>query len=420
MNVTGAARRAQRNDRGVPGFPAAMNALRGGSLVVLAVVAGTFGATPAGAASVTRGIDYDLDGSPSPVPASLGQLDLYRPAAAVAGDDRPIVVYVHGGGWHRGDKANAIGDKVDLFTGAGYLFASVNYRLSPNPPDPGYPPGRVRFPDHPDDVGEAIGWLDRNAAAYGGDPGRIVLIGHSAGAHLVALVSTDPAYVSRWGVDPRHLIGTVPLDGVYDITTQASGPRRALFYNAFATPAENAVDDAWALGSPLRFADPGDPEMLVVTQAGLPPRIAASAALTERLGAGRGEVLTVPYDHGGINRAVGAADDPAGETAAIMAFIDRVLAAAKPPRVKITAHPPQRVKLHRHERRARVRFRFKEKGGEAKGFECRLDDGKFRRCSSPKVYRAPRGRHSIRVRAIATNGDRGPAKKAKFRVVARR
>jgi hypothetical protein len=350
------------------------------------------------------------------MPASLRQLDLYRPGAAAPGDRRPIVVYVHGGGWHKGDKANAIADKVALFTGAGYLFASVNYRLSPNPPDPAYPPGRVRFPDQPDDVGEAIGWIDRNAAAYGGDPRRIILIGHSAGAQIVALIATDPRYVTRWGLEPRHLIATVPLDGVYDIVGQAAGPRRALFYNGFATPAENAVDDAWARGSPIRFADPGDPPTLVITQAGLPPRIAASAAFTEAFGPGRGALMTVPYDHVGINRAVGAATDPAGETDAIMTFIERALAGAKPPRTAIVDRPGKRLKLRGHQRQVRVRFRFEAKG-EARGFECRLDDGRFRRCSSPRKYRVPRGRHSFRVRAIATSGEPGPVEWVGFRVV---
>jgi acetyl esterase/lipase len=380
----------------------------------LAILA--LGTAPAGAATATLGIDYDLDDSPAPVPASLGQLDFYRPAGAVAGDGRPIVVYVHGGGWRRGDKAHKIGDKADLFTGAGYLFASVNYRLSPNPPGPPYPADRVRFPDHPDDVGEAIGWIDRNATAYGGDPSRIILIGHSAGAHLVALVATDPTYVSRWGVDPRHLIGTVPLDGVYDIAVQASGPRRALFYNAFATPAENAVDDAWSRASPVRFADAGDPEMLIVTQDDLPPRIAGSAALADALGPGRGKVLTVPYDHGRINDAVGAADDPAGETAAIMAFIDGVLAAARPPRVAILDRPKRKLRVGRNGRRVRVRFRFEAKG-EARSFRCRLDDREFRRCASPKRYRTGPGRHAFRVRAIATNGEAGPVRRIRFRVV---
>jgi poly(3-hydroxybutyrate) depolymerase len=80
------------------------------------------------------------------------------------------------------------------------------------------------FPDHPDDVGEAVGWLDRNAVAYGLDPDRIFLMGHSAGAHLASLVSTDPSYVRRHGVDPRQMTGTVTLDtGAFDVARAVGG-----------------------------------------------------------------------------------------------------------------------------------------------------------------------------------------------------
>ena len=155
-----------------------MRPLLAGLVMASAAAALALSAVPAGAATATLGIDYDLDGSPSPAPPRLNQLDLYRPDGAAAGDDRPVVVFVHGGGWRRGDKGNAIANKVNLFTGAGYVFASVDYRLSPDPIDPTYPPDRIRFPDQPDDVGEAIGWIDRNVSAYGGDPSRIILIGH--------------------------------------------------------------------------------------------------------------------------------------------------------------------------------------------------------------------------------------------------
>ena len=400
-----------------------MRPLLAGLVMASVAAALALSAAPAGAATATLGIDYDLDGSPSPVPPRLNQLDLYRPSGAAAGDDRPVVVFVHGGGWRRGDKGNAIANKMNLFTGAGYVFASVDYRLSPDPIDPAYPPDRIRFPDQPDDVGEAIGWIDRNVSAYGGDPSRIILIGHSAGAQLVALVSTDPEYVTRWGVDPDHLIGTIPLDGAYDIAKQvATGTpnRRAMFFNGFATPAENAVDDAWTQGSAVHFGDPGDPRMLLVTQSDQPLRISGNEDFAATLGSGRASVLTVPYSHGEINKTVGSpADDPANETVTIMSFIDEVLSAAKPPQVKITAHPKKKVKLHRHERRAHVHFRFKAKQGKAKGFECRLDGAKFRRCSSPQSYRVAHGHHRFRVRAIGSNGDRGPAKKFAFRVVHR-
>lgn len=403
-------------------FDLPMLSLLARAMPAAAAAAIAFAAAPAlaPAATAVPDIDYDLDGSPPPDPPSLGRLDLYMPDGAVAGDRRPVVVYVHGGAWRVGDKANKIASKVALFTGAGYGFASVNYRLSPNPIDPGYPADRVRFPDHPDDVAEAVAWIDRNVAAWGGDPSRLILIGHSAGAQIVALLATDPAYVKRWGLKPRQILGTIPLDGEYDIPQRiATGTfsSRLNFYNGFATPAENAVDDAWRLASPITWAESGDPPFLVVTQQNAPVRAAAAGRMVDALG-DDATLLAVPYDHEGINAAVGSASDPAGETDAIMGFIRGVVADARAVRVKFLARPGNRVRLARGGRaaRAKVRWRFAARRGAAR-FECRLDGARFRRCNSPVTRRVTRGRHAFRVRAKAANGRPGPVAVDRFRVV---
>jgi len=365
------------------------------------------------------GLDYDLDGSPPPVPPSLNRLDVYMPDGGVPGDSRPVVVYVHGGGWRTGDKTNKIAAKAKLFTDAGYVFASVNYRLSPDPIDPAYPADRIRYPVHPQDVGEAVAWIDGNVSAYGGDPARILLIGHSAGAHLVALVATDPKYVKTFGMDPRHLIGVVPLDtDAYDVTdriAEGSARTKALFYNAFATPAENAADDAWAKASPINHASAKDPEFMLVTQAGSPGRVRGSRDMAVALGQDAdASVLAVPYDHEGINDAVGSENDPAGETDAIMSFFERMVAASRPSKTRFDVRPPSKIAI-RHGHRAKLKFRF-EAIDAAASFECRLDEAPFRRCQSPAAYTAGKGRHTFRVRAIASNGARGPVRKAAVRV----
>ena len=154
------------------------------ALIALAAAPG------ANAAISQANVNYDLGSPPAPAPAQQNYLDIYRPDGSSLTDSRPVVVYVHGGGWRIGDKDNQLADKVNLFTGAGYVFVSINYRLSPT--NNNYDPGRIRFPDHPDDVGEAIGWIDRNIGAYGGDSERLLLIGHSAGAHLMSLVTHEP------------------------------------------------------------------------------------------------------------------------------------------------------------------------------------------------------------------------------------
>lgn len=414
-----------RNPLALVAAPAVLMVLVG-LMVLMALVALLAVPTTAGAAQEHKGITFDLDGTPTPNPARLNQLDLYLPDDVSAGAARPVVVYVHGGGWQTGDKSNKIARKVSLFTGAGYVFASVNYRLSPNPIDLSYPPSRVRFPTHPSDVGEAIGWLDRNIASYGGDPRRILLIGHSAGAHIVSLISTDQSYVTRWGVDPSHLLGTVALDtDNYDITDGAlngSAQAKTLIYNGIGTPEENAVDGSWAAASPIAWADPGDPDFLLVTQAAKPGRIASTNAMASALGQDPAtSVFRAPYDHEGINEAVGSPTDQSGETTSIMDFFAAKAGPLQPPtsRVRILKRPKTLIKL-RHGKRARVRFRFEAESSETSAFRCRLDKRRFRHCSSPKSYDVKPGRHNFRVVAVGAAGEQGPVRRVGFRVVDRR
>ena len=267
-------------------------------------------------------LSYDLD-SP-PVEAAHNRLDLYAPREA---SRRPVVVYVHGGGWMEGDKRDAIARKARLFTRAGYVFASVNYRLSTPAPETGdLDPARVRFPDHPHDVGEAIGWLDRNVDRYGGDPARLVLIGHSAGAHLVSLVATDPSYLEDYGVRRRSLRGAVSLDtAAYEIAPLAESEGARGIWSVFGTPEENAATGSWEAASPLHWADRGDPPFLIVSQRTQPRGLRVQGRRMARSLRLRGRWrVTVPLDHMGIDRTLGPRD-PTRETRHVMRFIRRVV-----------------------------------------------------------------------------------------------
>ncbi|MGA9635430.1 MAG: alpha/beta hydrolase [Solirubrobacterales bacterium] len=369
------------------------------------------------------GLNYDIDSPPGPSPAAQNQLDLYTPDGVSARERRPLVVYVHGGGWAIGDKANQIQRKVGLFTSAGYVFASVNYRLSPNSGDLVNPdPNRVKFPDQPHDVGEAIGWLSRHVSRYGGDPSRIVLIGHSAGGQLVSLVSTNPRYISAYGVHQWQLIGTVSLDtDAYDVPLRIAtgGPStQSIFYNAFGTPAENAATNAWALASPIKWGGPKDPEFLIVTQAANALRAAEADRMAATLTGGSGaSVFRAPYDHEGINSAVGDLADGSGETAAIMDFVARMVAAAKKPKARLHRHPPRLVAPHG--RRTAVRFAFRSNVPGAR-FRCRVDTKKLKPCRSQRTFRVGAGRHRLRYRAISPRGRPGDVRRFKFRVGASR
>jgi len=181
---------------------------------------------------------------------------------------------------------------------------------------------RVRFPDHPHDVGEALGWLTRNVRRYGGDADRLVLIGHSAGAHLASLVGVDPSFRSAYGVPARAVRGVVSLDtAAFDVAAEAAGSRHPqLLWNAFGTPREEAADLRWATASPINFADRRDPPFLLVTQRRR-SRVAANGAMLRALGDRRRDSLVaVALDHAGINRMLGSPRDATGETEAVMAF----------------------------------------------------------------------------------------------------
>jgi acetyl esterase/lipase len=192
------------------------------------------------------------------VAAGLNSLDVHIPPAGADGcRDRPVVVWVHGGGWTAGDKADDVADKVQLFNGAGYVFVSVNYRLtdrSRQPPSP-------QYPVHDQDVADAVAWIVNHATEIGGARDELALVGHSAGGGIVAAVATDARYLGEHGLGLRAVRCAAGLDGEgYDVTTgaTASPPEvqagyRAVFGDDPAT---------WRTASPVEHVEP---------RAGIPP-----------------------------------------------------------------------------------------------------------------------------------------------------
>lgn len=133
-------------------------------------------------------------------------LDIYTPERPVNGS-LPVMFWIHGGGWQVGDKSD-VALKPKVLTDRGFVFVSTNYRLLPD----------VEMDTLIRDVAKSLGWVSRNIADYGGDPQRIFVGGHSAGAQLAALVCTDNRYLHAEGVSLAALRGCVPVDGdTYDI-----------------------------------------------------------------------------------------------------------------------------------------------------------------------------------------------------------
>ena len=139
-------------------------------------------------------------------------LDVYTPAE---GKNHPVVVWIHGGGWHSGDKKD-VKAKPQACTDKGFVFVSINYRLQMWN-DPHLSPG-VTIKQIAEDVARAIHWTHDHAGDYGGDPNTIFVMGHSAGAQLAALVCTDDRYLKAEKLSLSIIKGCVPVDGdTYDL-----------------------------------------------------------------------------------------------------------------------------------------------------------------------------------------------------------
>jgi acetyl esterase/lipase len=164
----------------------------------------------------------------------LQSLDVYAPKT---GSERPIMVWVHGGGWRKGDKAQ-VGVKPQAFVDKGFVFVSVNYRLVP----------AVTYKEQAHDVTRAIAWVHKHARDYGGDPNQIYLMGHSAGAQLAALVGTDDRFLKAAGLPLTTLKGVILLDGAaYDVPRriEAGEPKeKPLFEEVFGKDAASQRDSS--------------------------------------------------------------------------------------------------------------------------------------------------------------------------------
>lgn len=130
-------------------------------------------------------------------------LDVYSPNKLT---NAPVLFFVHGGGWTEGDKS-MYGHIGRHFSNNGFCTVIINHRQSPE----------VKHPDHVMDAAKAFAWTREHIAAYGGNPDRISLMGHSSGGHLTALLASDPTYLKQFGHSPKEVHSLVGISGVYSI-----------------------------------------------------------------------------------------------------------------------------------------------------------------------------------------------------------
>jgi acetyl esterase/lipase len=284
--------------------------------------------------SADAGIMEDLNIPYSSLPGvdpNLLSLDIYRPVASPTNAHQgahPVVVMIHGGGFRGGDKGNVSQgrQKASFFTGHGFVYVSVNYRLSPG----------VQHPAHVEDVARALAWVIDNIASYGGDPKRIFLMGHSAGAHLAALVTADEAYLNKLGKSPSMLSGIILLDSAgYDIPAKldALSDRpltRPLYEGTFGKDRQT-----WIQASPVQHVKRGKilPSFLVFYTERKPAE-AISKEFVEALQKAEipaAAVLAKGKSHRTINRDIGMPED--GPSGLILDFLNGKDLRAFPPSI---------------------------------------------------------------------------------------
>jgi arylformamidase len=264
-----------------------------------------------------------------PGSVDLQSLDIYGPEEPDVCQPAPILLFVHGGGWKTGDKDNDILNKATLFTGAGFLFVSINYRLSPNPPDLA-DPNRIQYPIHEQDVAAAIAFVQQNAASFGGDPNRIALLGHSAGAHLVALVATDESFLAAHSLSPEDLRCVASLDTEgYDIPFQLSSgdPNEADGSTETYTNAFGDDPAILAQASPINHLTPNAPLPFLLVERGSAERRQVLARFQNALqtnGFSTEVIDANKLSHQEVTREIGAPNDTI-MTAPLMNFLTSCL-----------------------------------------------------------------------------------------------
>lgn len=231
------------------------------------------------------------------------RLDVYIPGQAKGA---PVILMVHGGAWMIGDKAASgfISNKVARWLPKGYIIVSSNYRMSrrPNPLE------------QADDIARALAFVQAKAPSWGGDPAKVLLLGHSAGAHLVSLLAADPRIVTRQSGAPW--LGTIVLDSAaLNLVEIMQGKHKGFYDRVFG---ENHT--LWTQASPYHRLTAAPAPMFVVCSLrsdGTCPQARTFASKAIELG-GKVTVLPVDLKHGELNKELG---QPSEYTTAVDSFM---------------------------------------------------------------------------------------------------
>jgi acetyl esterase/lipase len=257
--------------------------------------------------TVVKNLDYIANRD---YPEGKDRLDLYIPKGVT---NAPVIFSIHGGALSIGDRTEEVfvGHR---FAAAGYLTVVISYRLSP----------QVSHPAHIEDVAAAFAWVKRNIRQHGGDPDRIMVIGHSAGAYLGALLLTDSRYLAAHKLFPSDIKGIVPVSGFFWVEKPGVAPDRPK--DVWGTD-----ERVWIEASPTRYLRAGlPPVLLIYTDGDEDWRRKQNDDMAAALRSAGNKDVTVRRVDGRTHMSVwtNMSDGESEETSsAILAFAERILSA---------------------------------------------------------------------------------------------
>lgn len=238
------------------------------------------------------------------------ELDVYQPKAR---KNAPVVVFFYGGSWQSGRKETYFFAAAALAK-RGYVVVVPDYRVYPD----------VHYPDFLDDGAQAVAWARRNARRYGGDPGKLFIMGHSAGAYIAAMLTIDPRWLKAAGVSAhRDVAGLIGLSGPYDFLPIRDRTLITIFGGSKRPETQ-----------PINYVTGGEPPALLATGGSdsiVDPN--NSRRLADKLHAAGDRADVITYAHRGHLETIGAFAPPLQFLAPVLndvdAFIARVSAIPK-------------------------------------------------------------------------------------------
>jgi len=245
------------------------------------------------------------------------KLDIFLPATKA--ESYPVAFLIHGGGWKTGDKAHAafIEQKRSYFHSLGWAVVSVNYRLSPE----------ITHPKHAEDVYAAFAWMQKEGVKYQLNTEYVIVGGHSAGAHLAAMIGTDHDRMVKAGANPKSIKGVFLLDGsAYDVPSQIDSAGRLtknLYLGAFSSNKEVQKDASptFKIKKDRTYAP-----FLILTCSNRKSAVTQSVKLSDALKEAGTKVMVIPFaqeTHSSINRDFGT--EKHAPTEAFSAYFKEIL-----------------------------------------------------------------------------------------------